>query len=150
MLVVKYETDGLRLAGEVHLRRLLDRGIWRRSSDAMFGRTGSATRRWRCLTVEIWNDHLTKASLATIFSARCQWESAETDDVADLMVCYVIDESLVMCDWLHVLVLFPARPNYKSRFGFAKLTYKSLVYKSRLCYRCLLEQTINQCLFSKV
>ena len=35
MRVVKYETDGLRLAGEVHLWRLLDRGLWRRSSDAL-------------------------------------------------------------------------------------------------------------------
>ena len=35
MLVVKYETDGLHLAGEVYLRRSLDRGLSRRSSDAL-------------------------------------------------------------------------------------------------------------------
>ena len=81
MLVVKYESYGLRLAGEVHLWRLLDRSLSRRSSDAlstrMFGRTGSATRRWRCLTVEVWNDRPTMASLATVFPTRCQRESAE-------------------------------------------------------------------------
>ena len=91
-------------------------GARRTRSPRMFGRTGSATRRWRCWTVQVWNDRLTMAPLATIFPARCQWERAETDDVPDLIVCYVIDEALIMCNWLPVLVLYAARPNYKSRF----------------------------------
>ena len=57
------------------------------------------------------------ASLATVFPARRQRESAEANDAADLIVCYVVDESLIMYDWPNVLVWFPARPNYESRFG---------------------------------
>ena len=105
-----------------HLRLHLDRGLSRRSSDA-FSKDVWLHRidhfdatRWHCFTV-VWNDRLTMASPVTVFPARRQRESAETNDVANLIVCYVIDEALIMCDWLHVLVWFPARPNYKSRFG---------------------------------
>ena len=56
------------------------------------------------------------ASLAAVFRPVVNEKTAETTDVADLIVCYVIDKAL-MCDWLHVLVWFPARPNYESRFG---------------------------------
>ena len=38
-------------------------------------------------------------------------ERAEIDDVADLIVCngYVVEESLVICDWLNVFEWFPAK-----------------------------------------
>ena len=43
-------------------------------------------------------------------------QRAETNDLAHVIVCYVIYEELVMCDWLPVLLWFPAKSDYKITF----------------------------------
>ena len=96
-----------------------------RSSEALVGRAlrrclaepDPPLRRWRCFTVKAWNERLTMASLATVIPACCRRQSVQTKAVADLIVRYVIDEALIMCDWLYVFVWFPARSIYESRFG---------------------------------
>ena len=85
-------------------------GIWievfwgarRTRSPRMFGCTGStaSTRHdgvvWRSETTA-WQWRLQQRSFPPVVN--------ETNDVADLIVCYVIDEALLMCDWLHVYMV---------------------------------------------